>query len=195
MRNVLKVILQPLQNAGIQRLTELIAELFPVIISVVMIMLVVGIVMSIAGGKNKKRGGGILLLAFVFTLLMSATLVSADGEYSASVSPGSTSVFDGMPTTETFRGLDPGELHEVRQIVDSVVAHDNLAPDAQGILIVSVTPYRSGSNPYAIWNSTHELTTFTIQNNSIMDYLIPIFTIMIMVSVLGLILGIFTGKK
>lgn len=183
-----------LQSDSIQRLTQLIAELFPVIISVIMIMLVVGIVASMAGG-NKRKKGGLLLLAFIFTLLLSPMLVLADGEFSASVSPGSTSVFDGMPTTETFRGLDPSELHEVRQTIDSEVAHDNLSPDSQGILIVSVSPYRSGSNPYALWNSTHELTTFTIMNNSIMDYLIPVFTIMIMVSVLGLIMSIFTGKK
>lgn len=167
--------------------------LFPVIISVVMIMLVVGIVMGLAGGKGKKRGG-LLLLAVVFisVLLLSAPFAAA----AASVSPGSTSVFDGMPVTETFRGLSDIDEYQLLQTVGDEIGYDSLFCDSSGILIVTVTPYRSGSNPYTLeFENGTDVLTFTIQNDSIMDYLIPIFIILIMVSILTMILSIFTGKK
>lgn len=181
-----------MQTEGIARLTELIAELFPVIITVVMIMLVVGIVMNMAGGGKRKRGG-ILAFVFITSLLLSSLALVVAG---VSVSPGSTSVYDGMPVTETFRGLNDTVEYKLVQTIGEDIAADALYADSQGILIISVSPYRSGSNPYTLQNATDDVEiSFTIQNNSIMDYLIPLFTIMIMVSVLGLILSIFTGKK
>lgn len=180
-----------MQTEGIARLTELIAELFPVIITVVMIMLVVGIVMNMAGGKKKR--GGLLVFAFIVWILVSSLVLVAAG---VSVSPGSTTVYDGMPVTETFRGLNDTIEYKLVQTIGEDIAADALYADSQGILIISVSPYRSGSNPYTLQNATSDIeVSFTIQNNSIMDYLIPLFTIMIMVSVLGLILSIFTGKK
>lgn len=180
-----------MQSESIQRLTELIAELFPVIISVLMIMLVVGVVASMMGGRNKKRGG-LLAFIFVLSLLLSATLVSA----AASVSPGSTSVYDNMPVTETFRGLSDADEYQLLQLIGEEIGYDSLYCDSAGILIVTVTPYKSGSNPYVLeFENGTDVLTFTIQNNSIMDYLIPLFVIMIMVSILGLIMSIFTGKR
>ncbi len=134
-----------------------------------------------------RRFSAVLLFSLLFVLPLTASAAVA-------ASPGSTQTVFGIPVSQRITGLAADTVYVLDcETAASTEADQTGTSDSAGVLNFFVAPSVYGQNFYnlTITNAAGaSQTTFTVSNMDIMPYIVVLIT----VSILFSIIGMFTKK-
>ncbi len=136
---------------------------------------------------NRKYIGAIILSLILVLPLSASAAVAA--------SPGSTTTVFGLPVSERVTGLAADTVYYLDcETTASTEADQEVTSDSSGTLTVTCLPTVTGQNLYNLTitdGAGASQVTWTVDNMDIMPYIM----ILIYVSILFGIIGIFGGKS
>lgn len=186
MITVLSFVWSLLVAFNIDEILELVYQIFPLIITLTMLGVVIGIFAGLTKGRGKRGRLGAFVPLFLVFSFVSFLCFASPVAAAASASPGSTSTWMSMPVSESFSGLTASTLYHVFDVNDGNSSTDVTA-DSDGEASVMISPTEYGQNLYyLVLGSAHgpAVVSFTIDNNDIMIYMVPILGLIIIMSII-----------